>query len=552
MSEPGAHRLRRVTALGRAAALALALLLGRALAATPPTPGPAPATIAPSSWIVFASADCAGCDWLEQRFFPGIRDHAPEGLPPVLFVDLDVEGNYEVLIEVENALGVTGEEFPALLVGRDMTYGEKPLAAWAKAFRRTPVTGTLPAKVVAIVQGATSLRSFLDHRASSPPPPKPAEEPEDRRAAPSTPRPAPSAYTSASVLYFETTGCRGCARAEKQLAYVHRRFPDREFHRVDALRAEGRALQMAVATRLGLPEKDSLATPMFASGAVALYGKQLRDAALLELVQTAPPTPFWHSWDEEEALAAARTRLRGFAANFTLPAIIAAGLVDGVNPCAFAVIVFLVSYLTLSRGLGKRYALLYGIMFCLGVFTCYFLIGLGFSKVLTVLEGWRPLVRVALLGTGVLCLLFAAGAAVDVVRARRSGTGAMRFGMPKLLRDVAHGLIRRNVGKHLLGVGALGLGFVVSGLELVCTDQIYLPVIVFINRTAPGGRSLALLIVYNLAFILPLVAVVLVGVAGSDSRRLAQWAARRAVLMRALTALALLALGATMFYLAAQ
>ena len=546
MNGPRARRLRRLGELGRVGVLASALTWSRLLAAAPP----AAAEVDSSSWVVFASSGCAGCDWLEQRFFPGIREHAPAGLPPILFVDLDVEGNYEVLIEVEDTLGVTGEEFPALLVGSDMTYGEKALAKWAKAFRQAPAAGTLPPEVVTSIRGAVSLRSFLDHKAAPFAPP-PAAAPEGEADA-SAALPATSGYASAHVLYFETTGCKGCARAEKQLAYLGRRFPDKRLRRVDAVRPEGRALQMAVATGLALPEEDCLATPMFASGACALYGKELRDAALIELAQAAPPSPFWLSWDEGEALAAARARLRGLAASFTLPAVVGWGLVDGVNPCAFAVIVFLVSYLTLSRGLGKQYALLYGLIFCLGVFACYFLIGLGFSRILTVLEQSRPLLRAAMVGAGLLCLLFAAGAAVDVWRARRSGAGAMRFGMPKPIRAATHHLIRRNVGRHLFGVGALGLGFAVSGLELVCTGQIYLPVLVFINSTAPGGRSLVLLTVYNLAFVLPLVAVVLVGVAGSNSRRLAQWAARRAVPMRACTALGLLALGAAMFYLAAR
>jgi len=238
------------------------------------------------------------------------------------------------------------------------------------------------------------------------------------------------------------------------------------------------------------------------------------------------------------------------AAGFTLPTVVISGLIDGFNPCAFAVIVFLVSYLTMTGRLGRRFALIYGLTFAAGVFLCYFVIGLGFFQLLDWLEAWKPAMRWIFLVMGLVCLGFGIGGVIDTLAARRGGAGQMKFGMPKALHRLVHRLIREDVSRGVLGLGALMIGVLVSGIELVCTGQIYLPVIMFINSSTPGLASIGMLTVYNLAFILPLVVVVLLSTAGLGSATLATWARRHAVLTRALTTLLVFALAAVMFVMA--
>ena len=60
-------------------------------------------------------------------------------------------------------------------------------------------------------------------------------------------------------------------------------------------------------------------------------------------------------------------------------AVVAGGLVDGVNPCAFSVIIFMVLYLSVS-GRRKRRLTPVLLAFGGGVFTAYFLMGLGLRQ----------------------------------------------------------------------------------------------------------------------------------------------------------------------------
>jgi cytochrome c biogenesis protein CcdA len=71
---------------------------------------------------------------------------------------------------------------------------------------------------------------------------------------------------------------------------------------------------------------------------------------------------------------------------------------------------------------------------------------------------------------------------------------------------------------------ALLLGLVVSSLELVCTGQIYLPVIVALNASGFNLKAFLWLLLYNLAFIAPLVAVTLLAYCGVGVNAIAKWA----------------------------
>jgi len=66
---------------------------------------------------------------------------------------------------------------------------------------------------------------------------------------------------------------------------------------------------------------------------------------------------------------------------------------------------------------------------------------------------------------------------------------------------------------------------IVSILELACTGQIYLPAVRMMLFSASGRRLRALgyLVVYNLAFILPLIGVFVLAYAGVTSDQLRDW-----------------------------
>jgi len=218
-----------------------------------------------------------------------------------------------------------------------------------------------------------------------------------------------------------------------------------------------------------------------------------------------------------------KVNLTEFFNKFSVLAVAASGLADGVNPCAFAVIVFFISFLAVY-GYRKREIIFVGASYCLAVFVAYLLIGLGFFKFFYSLEGAYILIKVFYYFVAVFCFLMGIAALYDYFKFRKTGSGRDSFlQLPAFLKkkiNVAIGSRMREKEESIssLIITSFIVGFLVSLLEAVCTGQVYLPTIVFIlKKTSLKLKAGAYLILYNLMFILPLIVVFLLTLLGVSS-----------------------------------
>lgn len=206
-----------------------------------------------------------------------------------------------------------------------------------------------------------------------------------------------------------------------------------------------------------------------------------------------------------------------------------AGLGDGINPCAFATIAFLVGCLAAA---GRRKALYVGLSFTAGVFITYFAVGLGFFRALFMLREFMALREYFHYGALGLLLMGAVLALLDALWIRLRN-GKPLFHMPEALRRRANMQMARGMhgGRWILS-GFL-MGCVVSLLELACTGQVYLPTILYMLETgASGGRAYLYLLLYNICFILPLLIMLALCLRGLGSQRLWDILQRHAALAR--------------------
>lgn len=209
---------------------------------------------------------------------------------------------------------------------------------------------------------------------------------------------------------------------------------------------------------------------------------------------------------------------------FTVPAVAAAGLLDGVNPCAFTTIVFMLSMLT-YLGRSRRQMLAAGVAFALGVLGTYFLLGLGLLtayKAFAVRHGLSVALAYAV---ALLAFALAGWSLVDYLRYRRShDVNKVTLGLPKSIKRGIHRVIRVGLAAPALVAGAAAVGVLVSLLESLCTGQVYLPTIVLLTRSpALRGHAIGYLLLYNVMFILPLLIVLVVAYFGVRSERLGQF-----------------------------
>lgn len=208
----------------------------------------------------------------------------------------------------------------------------------------------------------------------------------------------------------------------------------------------------------------------------------------------------------------------------TFWAIIGAGLIDGINPCAFAVIVFFVSFLTVYKYTRKE-IIVVGASYCAAVFIAYVLIGLGLFQFLYAMRGFYWVIKAFYIITALLCLAFFLLSLYDFwVYRKTKRSDKMLLQLPQNLKVRIHkimGFFLRDKHESMwrLTLAALAVGFCVSLVEAVCTGQVYMPTVVLIMQD-PAFRVKAVmyLLLYNLMFIMPLMAVFALAVAGYESK----------------------------------
>jgi cytochrome c biogenesis protein CcdA len=94
----------------------------------------------------------------------------------------------------------------------------------------------------------------------------------------------------------------------------------------------------------------------------------------------------------------------------------------------------------------------------------------------------------------------------------------MTLQLPGMLKDHIRGVIRTGARARRFVIAAFLSGIVISLLELACTGQVYAPIIYQIQK----GRLDAVLwlVIYNLAFVTPLVVIFLLAYGGLRSETL--------------------------------
>jgi cytochrome c-type biogenesis protein len=223
----------------------------------------------------------------------------------------------------------------------------------------------------------------------------------------------------------------------------------------------------------------------------------------------------------------------------TVPIVLASGVADGFNPCAFALLVLFATYtLTLVNAVtsdgsptleARRRLLGAGSLYVGAVWITYFVIGLGLLSFL----GWLGQDHLVARGAAVLAVVMALWMLKDVFL---PGWG------PSMMAPAGtHGRMNRAMERGGLA-GMLIAGVLVGICTVPCSGAIYLDIVAVLHASGGGPTGLALLALYNLAFIAPLVLLL----AAVSNRRvlgqLGRWNRANSPWIKAGLALAVLAM----------
>jgi cytochrome c biogenesis protein CcdA len=213
--------------------------------------------------------------------------------------------------------------------------------------------------------------------------------------------------------------------------------------------------------------------------------------------------------------------------SFTLAAVSAAAVVDSINPCAIATLVFFMSLLSVARiSMGRMW--LAGVAFLAASFVTYTAIGFGLLGVLQFLHASRVLRQALDVILAGVMLVFAALSFRDAIRYHRSGqAGDVTMKLPAGLQNRIHRVMKSGFRKRSLVLGGLGVGVVVTAIESVCTGQIYVPTLVLMVKQGESVlRCAGYLVVYNAIFVLPLVVTLALTCGGMSTPVLVEWSRR--------------------------
>jgi cytochrome c biogenesis protein CcdA len=201
-----------------------------------------------------------------------------------------------------------------------------------------------------------------------------------------------------------------------------------------------------------------------------------------------------------------------------LPAVVVTGLLDSVNPCALAVILLLLAFLfTLRKSRGRIVML--GSVYIGMIFVVYFAIGLGLLQSVRLSDDPHFVARAGawlLIGLGAINLIEFAYPKFPI-----------KLHMPAFAGARTNQLIRMATLPATVGAGVL-----VGLCTFPCSGGIYVAVITLLNAKTTMAWGVSYLALYNVMFVLPLVAILAAAGNRATAKAWASWEREHASILR--------------------
>jgi cytochrome c biogenesis protein CcdA len=242
---------------------------------------------------------------------------------------------------------------------------------------------------------------------------------------------------------------------------------------------------------------------------------QLRNiliASLLGLIALGAValTGFWHPNAPAETM-------HMYLPEITLPAVLVAGVVDGINPCAFTVLLLFITALlaTLQGGSQNvntvRLRILgMGSIYVAAIFFTYLALGVGLLQSISFFTRQHIPARLGAL----LAILFGLWMLKDFFLP----DWGWRLQAPGRIGIIA----RQSASKGTVPALITG-GFLIGLCTVPCSGAVYLAVLSLLALQPTAWLGYGYLVLYNVVFVLPLVVILLAATTRPTLNRLAHW-----------------------------
>ena len=221
-------------------------------------------------------------------------------------------------------------------------------------------------------------------------------------------------------------------------------------------------------------------------------------------------TGLWHPNAPTEAM-------QMYLPQITLPTVIVAGVIDGINPCAFTVLLLFVTALLTTLQAGEQSVntvrlrmLGLGGIYIAAIFLTYLALGVGLLKSLDFFTRQHVPARFGAL----LAILFGLWMLKDFFLPDLG----WRLQAPEKVSLIA----RQSAQKATIPALIVG-GFLIGLCTVPCSGAVYLGVLSLLALQPTALMGYSYLLLYNVVFILPLVVILVAASARPTLNRLARW-----------------------------
>lgn len=221
-------------------------------------------------------------------------------------------------------------------------------------------------------------------------------------------------------------------------------------------------------------------------------------------------TGFWHPNAPNEAM-------QGYLPQITLPVVLTAAAVDGINPCAFTILLLFITALLATLQAGQesvkavRLRLMgMGSIYITAIFLTYLSLGVGLLKSMDFFTRQHAPARIGAL----LAILFGLWMLKDYFLPDLG----WRLQAPGKVGNVA-----RTAAKKATIPALIAGGFLIGLCTVPCSGAVYLAVLSLLALQPSALLGYGYLVLYNLVFILPLVVILFAASAKLTLNRLAHW-----------------------------
>lgn len=196
--------------------------------------------------------------------------------------------------------------------------------------------------------------------------------------------------------------------------------------------------------------------------------------------------------------------------NVALGTVLLTGLIDGINPCAIGMILFLLGYLVLFARQRKR-LMPTGILYILFVFLTYFIMGIAFFAAISALIVNPVYYSVSAIINLVFGLILILAGLINLKDYFWYGKGLI-LRIPESIGPKLQSLVEK-----VSYPAVIMLAILVTIFEAPCSLPLYLGTVRVISLAGVGrATEIFYLILYNLMFILPLIVAFLIVKFGRD------------------------------------